>query len=326
MPKIQKKVRNWREYNKSLKKRGTIIFSFDQKYLSELYYSGKQARGGKRKYSEAMYEYLLTIKVLLRLPWRAAVGLVEELLKIASPEKQIIVPNYAHASREANRLKLMVKQYVPRNIEGMELALDSTGVSIYTPGGWHQNKHGKKNVYNEMDKWRKIHIAMDLGTMQIQSMAYTSSTTNDCEVVPELSKGIFGKVKNVRTDGAYDTKETYKIINDWGAKPIIPPNIRAKMQDELKKKPKKKEPYLLARDEAIKMIRKYNRFSEGIKEWKISSGYHRRSLIESCMFRLKSAFGYYLQQKTEQGRRNEIITKINILNLMASYGRAQYAT
>ena len=160
--------------------------------------------------------------------------------------------------------------------------------------------------------------------MQIQAMAYTTSNTNDCEVVSELSRGISGKVKSTRADGAYNTKKTYEIIYKWGSQAIIPPNIKSKTQDELKRKPKEKESYLLPRDETIRMVRKHEEFSKGLKEWKTYSGYHRRSLIESCMFRLKSAFGFYLQQKTEQGRKNEVITKINLLNLMASYGRAQY--
>lgn len=76
----------------------------------------------------------------------------------------------------------------------------------------------------------------------------------------------------------------------------------------------------------IKEIRQYESFDEGLKAWKVSSGYHRRSLVESCMFRLKRTFGFYLQQKTEAGRLNEVITKVNALNLMASFGRAEYTS
>jgi hypothetical protein len=46
---IIQKVRNWKDYNRSLKKRGAIIFSFDEKYYCELYYSEEQKRGGKVK-------------------------------------------------------------------------------------------------------------------------------------------------------------------------------------------------------------------------------------------------------------------------------------
>lgn len=151
-----------------------------------------------------------------------------------------------------------------------------------------------------------VHIAMDLNTKQIISVAYTDSNTNDCEVVTDMCNEIKDKVKSVRADGAYDTEAFYKIIADWGAEAMIPPASTSKAQDELKKKAKVKKAHLLQRDEAIKEIRKYENFKEGLKAWKIKSGYHRRSLIESCMFRLKRIFGFYLQNSSENGRLNEI--------------------
>lgn len=74
-----------------------------------------------------MYEYLLTIKVTLRLPWRAAVGFAEGLLMKAFPNKSIKVPDYAHASREAAKLKIKIRSIAQNAAEGLELAFDSTG-------------------------------------------------------------------------------------------------------------------------------------------------------------------------------------------------------
>lgn len=44
-----------------------------------------------------MYEYQLSIKVMLRLPWRATVGFAQSLLQKAFPSTTIQVPDYAHA-------------------------------------------------------------------------------------------------------------------------------------------------------------------------------------------------------------------------------------
>ena len=96
------------------------------------------------------------------------------------------------------------------------------------------------------------------------------------------------------------------------------------LEDELKQA-RLKRPYLRQRDKIIKFIRRSKDFYEGLKRWKIRSGYHRRSLIESCMFRLKRIFGFNLQHKTEIGRRNEIITKVNLLNRMTALGMPKYA-
>lgn len=94
MPSI-KKVRNWREYNKNLVRRGAIIFTFDEKYLEELYFSESQKRGGARIYSEKMYEFLLTIKVMLRFPWRATIGFASGMLKRMGID-QAKIPDYVH--------------------------------------------------------------------------------------------------------------------------------------------------------------------------------------------------------------------------------------
>jgi hypothetical protein len=322
---IIKKVRNWRDYNKSLRKRGEIIFHFDENYLSELYYSAKQVRGGKREYSDKMYEYLLMIKVMFRLPWRATVGFAEGLLKKAFPEKEILVPDYAHSSRESGKLSLNIKPLVMGNESAVEIAFDSTGVNVYTTSGWHQRKYGKDALYRKRDQWKKVHVAIDINSMQVLSMKYTDSNVNDCEVVQELCSVITNKVQSVRADGAYDTEEFRKIIYEWGAKDLIPPARTSKSQLELKNRPKVMKAHLEGRDKMIEEIREYENFDEGLKAWKQSSGYHMRSKVESFMYRFKKAFGFYLHQKTESGRVNEITTKMNILNLMASFGKAEYS-
>jgi hypothetical protein len=322
MPNKQK-VRNWKEYNKSLKKRGGIIFTFAEDYKESLYYEGKQERGGKREYSKKMFEYILTIKIMFRLSWRVTIGFAKGLLG-ASFGEDMMVPDYTHASRECSKLKLNIKP-IGEMVGGMEIAFDSTGVNVYGTSGWHQRKYGKEALCKKREQWKKIHIAIDLDSMQVLSAVYTDSNVNDCEVVKELCNDIKGKVNSVRADGAYDTEEFRKIIYEWGAKDLIPPATTSKMQDELKNKPKKKKEYLMVRDEMIKEIRGYDNFAEGLKAWKINSGYHKRSKIESFMCRLKRILGFHLQLKTSNGRRNEIITKMNILNIMASFGRAEYS-
>lgn len=326
MPRIQK-VHNWKDYNKALRKRGAIIFTFDEEYIKKLYYKDRQAKGGIRKYTSEMYEYLLSIKVLLRLPWRATTGFAEGLLGKIGYKEELRIPDYAHALREVAKLDLRVKSFKKINLEsGCEIAFDSTGVNVYTTSGWHQRKYGKEALYRKREQWKKLHVAVDLDSMEVLSVVYTDSNTNDCEAVQELCKAIRDKVSSVRADGAYDTEEFREIIYEWGAKDIIPPARTLKSQDELKNRPKIKKEYLNRRDEMIKEIRRYESFDEGLKEWKVSSGYHRRSLIEAFMFRLKRTFGFNLQHKTDKGRVNEVITKVNLLNLMASFGRAEYSS
>lgn len=321
MPDI-KKVRNWKDYNIGLKNRGRVIFSFSKNYLEDLYFTGKRNKGGVRQYSSKMYELILYVKVLFRLPWRAAVGFTEGLVEQLFPNKAIKVPNFGHASREAGKLELKIKQY---NIkEDMEIAFDSTGVNVYTTSGWHQRKYGKDSKCRKREQWKKIHIAIDINTNQSLVSELTDSNTNDCEVFNKMINEIKGSIKSVRADGAYDTYEVYQKIDEWGAKAIIPPAKTSKAQDELKKRSKIIKGYLKQRDETIYSIRKYDTFEEGLKNWKKDSQYNRRSIVEAFMFRFKRTFGFYLHNKTENGRKNEMTAKLGLLNFMTSLGMPKY--
>lgn len=323
MPKALKKIRNWREYNKSLVKRGQILLSFDPSYIEDLYHKEPQCRGGRKIYTPKMYEYLLTIKVLLRLPWRATVGFARGLLQKAFPDRFIQVPDYAHASRAASKLSLVIKTVGLNSRKGMELAFDSTGLNVYSTSGYHQRDYGNA-ACRKREQWKKIHIVLELDSKQIVAMAYSSSRANDCEFVEELCKQVKGKITSARADGAYDTNKFYELLDERKARIIIPPAVTSKAQHELKTPPKVKKDYLEQRDNAINFIRGYETFEQGLKEWKRTSGYHRRSIIEATMFRLKRIFGFHLHHRTKQGRVNEMIIKINLLNQMVALGKAEY--
>jgi transposase len=324
MSTTQKKIRNWSEYNKSLVKRGQLLLSFDTDYLDQLYYHAPRSKGGQVIYSAHMYEFLLNIKVLLRLPWRATTGFAHALLQKAFPNVMVQVPDYSHASRACKALELRIKPIHLNSKEGLNIAFDSTGVNVYSTSGYHQRKYGKEGLYRNGEQWKKVHLAIDLDSLQIVSMAYTESSVNDCEVVDELWDAISRPINSVRADGAYDTFDVYERGHCEGAQIIIPPAVTSKAQDELKKPPKIKKEYLESRDTAIHFIRQFETFEKGLKQWKIESNYHLRSLVETTMFRLKRIFGFHLSLKSEQGRRNELIAKINFLNQMAGLGLPQY--
>jgi len=324
MSETQKKIRNWRDYNKSLVKRGQLLLSFDTDYLDQLYYKSPQRKGGVVIYSPQMYEFLLNIKVLLRLPWRATTGFALALLQKAFPSVVAQVPNYSHASRACRKMNLRVKPVGLHSKESLNIAFDSTGVNVYSTSGYHQRKYGKEGLYRKREQWKKVHLAVDLDSLQIVSMAYTESGVNDCEVVDELWDTLSKPINSVRADGAYDTFDVYARGHREGTQIIVPPAITSKAQDELKKPPKIKKTFLETRDTAIHFIRQFETFEKGLKQWKIDRNYHLRSLIETTMFRFKRIFGFNLSLKSEQGRRNELIVKINLLNQMAALGLPQY--
>ena len=84
------------------------MLNFNTIFLSKLYYTGSQKRGGFRVYSTKMYEQLLTLKVMLQLPWRATVVFARKLLAklFGFP---VPIPNYPQVNREAKKLNLQTK-------------------------------------------------------------------------------------------------------------------------------------------------------------------------------------------------------------------------
>ena len=67
----------------------------------------------------------------------------------------------------------------------------------------------------------------------------------------------------------------------------------------------------LPRDENLRAIRKVGR-----KKWKQESGYHRRSIAETTMFRLKCIFGGNLSSRQFDNQAVELFLQCAALNRM----------
>jgi len=82
-PKQTYRVKNWREYNKSLKQRGSLTFWIDREVIDEWENKEKTGRrGASNKYSDLAIKTMLTIKVLYRLPGRQAQGFLESIFEM----------------------------------------------------------------------------------------------------------------------------------------------------------------------------------------------------------------------------------------------------
>lgn len=69
------------------------------------------------------------------------------------------------------------------------------------------------------------------------------------------------------------------------------------------------------RDENLRQIRKTTR-----KTWKRESGYHKRSLVETAMFRIKMNFGDRLKARKLENQKTEAIIMVKALNIMTQIG------
>ena len=112
-------------------------------------------------------------------------------------------------------------------------------------------------------------------------------------------------------DGAYDTEACWDELIDRQITPIIPPRRNAVEWYEQEEGDLPDYP----RNVAIQEIKK-----KGRKKWKQESGYHRRSLSETAMYRVKTIFGPILYSRTFKSQQAETLIKIKTLNIMTALG------
>lgn len=108
---------------------------------------------------------------------------------------------------------------MPVRDEIRHLAIDVTGLKVFSEGEWRMKKHGKE----QRRVWRKLHLAVDAGTHQIICAELSLSTMTDGEVMPTLLNQTYRKIKAISGDGAYDTRLCYQVIKRKKAQLLILP-------------------------------------------------------------------------------------------------------
>ncbi len=129
-------------------------------------------------------------------------------------------------------------------------------------------------------------------------------------MLPKLLEQVPQPICQVSADGGYDRPTCYEAIAQREAKAAIPPRRGAKIWQHGNSKQER-----LARDENLRRIR-----AGGRAKWKRESGYHRRSLVETAMFRLKRLFGTTLRAKSGPAQDTETMVRLDALNKMTALG------
>jgi len=298
--KQQHRIRNWTEYNKALCNRGSITFWFDEDAIESWTSPEKTGRRGKpRTYGDACIMTMLVLKSVYHLPQRATYGMVCSLLELI--ELDLPVPHPTILSRRASSLDVAVPRQ--KNNEPLHVLVDATGLKVYGEGEWKVRTHG----VGKRRTWRKLHIAMNAKTGEILATVCTTSYVSDKEVLPNLLAQIREKIEVVGADGGYDYTDCYEEIDKTDAKAIIPPRRTGRLHPQDKR--------LRQRDANLREIRK-----KGRKKWKRESGYHRRSLVETAMMRMKTIFGSGLSSRRFHNQATEMTVRCAVLNRMTGLG------
>ena len=207
-------------------------------------------------------------------------------------------PDYSCISKRAQTVEVSYR--MPASGPVKHLAIDSTGLKVFGEGEWKVKKHGaeKRRV------WRKIHLGIDTHTHQIIAAEVTTASVGDAEVLPTLLRPLRRKLEAVSGDGAYDTKQCYLEVAKKKAKPIFPPRSNAGYWEE-------EHP----RNEVVERLK-----AGELKEWKQESGYHRRSLSETAMYRYKQLISSKLSLRDYNGQVGEALSGVWALNKICTLG------
>ncbi|GHV09757.1 hypothetical protein AGMMS50229_20400 [Campylobacterota bacterium] len=153
-------------------------------------------------------------------------------------------------------------------------------------------------------------MAVDPDTQEIVADDLTDNATE----VPVLLDQTPNRGGRFYGDGAYDKWKVYGELSKRKIAPVIPPRKDAK----IKRHGNSKQPPL-ARDEAIRDIRKFGR-----KGWKKRIGTHRRSPAETAMFRMKTCFGAHLKNRLLPNQKTESKIRCKILKHFTKLGLPLY--
>jgi DDE family transposase len=297
--KQQYRARNRKDYNKALIDRGSLTLWFD-KHAINLWLN--EQRSGKRGrpllYAPVAIKCMLTIKAVYHLPLRSTQGLMHSVMKLLKLD--LPVADYSTLSERSTSLEVKL----PRQATGkaLHIVIDSTGMKVYGEGEWKVRQHG----YSKRRTWRKLHLGVDQASSEILAVEMTDHETLDRRVMPALIEHVEEPLTQVSADGAYDYKQCYQAIAARAARATIPPRADARMNG--------RAPFA-DRDENIRRIAEVGR-----KAWKQECGYHRRSLAETAVLRVKTIFGDKLAARKFTSQAVELKIKGAALNRMTSLG------
>jgi Transposase DDE domain len=291
------RVTNWSEYDRALVNRGSLTVWFDEATVREGWTPPPPVgRGKPGLYSELAIQTCLTIKTLFRLPYRATEGLMKSLMRLNGLD--LPVPDHTHMSRRAAQLAVKIPRR-PRK-GPVHVVVDSTGLKIFGEGEWKVRQHG----VGKRRTWRKIHLAVDETEKDIIGIEVTTAQWGDPEILPSLLDQVDGEISQVSGDGAYDTQDCHRSAAERGARATIAPREGAVAWGD-------DHP----RDAILKDIE-----ALGMEGWKQESGYHRRSIAENMMYRLKQLLGDRMYSREFERQVTEGHVRAAILNVMTYLG------
>jgi hypothetical protein len=299
------RVKNWHEYDQSLRDRGDITLWISQDVIDTWSPPMTGKRGAQPVYADIAIETALTFRLLFHLPLRQTEGFLRSVLQLMGltlPCPDHTTLSRRHATVAIGPLKKGVQH------EPTCLIVDSSGLKVCGQGAWHTHKHGEK----QHKRWKKLHIGVDTQG-QIVASTVTESHEQDPSQVPALLSQIAHHIDRFIGDSIFDQAPVYKAIEHHspGARVIIPPRKDAVLSSQVATAPTQRDAHLLAIESA------------GRCGWKRTLGYYAQSQAENVFSRFKRTFGALLRAKREASQEREASLACQLLNRMRELGRPE---
>ena len=222
IPKQKHKLMNWREYDASLRQRGSLTVWFTDEAIQGWRAEPRTTPGGQPWYSSLAILTALTFKAVFRLALCQTEGLIGSVIGLLGLD--LAVPDRTTLWRRAETLEVP-RPRPCRSGEPLYLLVDSTGLKLCGMGEWLVEKHGIRTRRSP----RKLRIGLDAGTGQIVAAALTTKEVDDGAEVGPLLDQVKATVASFTADGAYDQDGVAAAVAEHHpeAAIIVPPRSTA---------------------------------------------------------------------------------------------------
>jgi len=297
---------DWPSYNRSLVRRGEILFSYD--FLDTWGYELDRMNEGKKGkpfvFPNSFILVIGYIRYSFHLPYRQTEGIIKATGK-RLPSKS---PSYGHICKRINILNIDIKRDKTVDDDDDDyiiVSIDSTGIKVTNRGQWMSEKWNKQNKRGYL----KIHVAVDIKTKEILALEVTDEKIHDGKMLRKLVNHVLDssnsrgprkiKIKSVLADGAYDSNTNFRYLEEKGIKPGIMVRKNSVVSPRN---------YRLRNKEAIRQ-------TKDLPKWKKNRKYGYRWMAETTFSSIKRMFGEHASATRFQNMVNEMMIKVSLYNL-----------
>lgn len=293
----------WPSYNRSLVRRGEILFAYDFLNLwwdIEIDEMNEKKEGRKYRYPDSLILVIGYIRVYLHLPYRQTEGIIKATAKNLPNH-----PSYSQINRRINNLDIDSSRNSELDDDDLIIAVDSTGIKVTNRGQW---RYDKWNIKNKKKGYLKIHVAVNIKTKEILALEVTDERVHDGKVMDKLLKHVLKsnnkvsdiKIKSVLADGAYDSNENFKCLEENK----IQPGIKVRKNS------------IISSKNAGSRNKEVRAQTIDFPRWKKKRKYGKRWIAETAFSSMKRIYGEYVSATRFQNMVKEMALKVSLYNVL----------